>query len=145
GPPAPFESDMRASIDALNAGDAVHAVALAKEASDIDQASAASRIMLARAYVKSRQPQLALAAISQACDRGFNDVDLLRRDADFAPLASQPVMAKILDRLDAFYGLPGLRKGDSALLTSALPARSAGSVVRIQSGGNDVTLGTVMS
>ena len=145
GPPAEFTSDLREGQAALQAGDPTAAAQLAKGAMDIDQASAAARMLLAHANARAGQPQLALSAISQACDRGYNDADALRKDPDFAPLAKQPVMARILDRLDAFNGVPGERKTDVALFAPGAPANLGRGVARIQSAGSDVTLGTVMS
>ncbi len=145
GPPAAFLSDLREGQAALVAGDAPAAARLAKEAIDLDQTSSAARLLLAHANARSGQPQLALSAISQACDRGFNDADALRKDPDFAPLVKQPAMARILDRLDAFNGIPGDRKTDIALFTPGAPANMGRGVARVQSGGVDVALGTVMS
>ena len=145
GPSSAFFSDIRQGQTALQSGDVEAALRLAKEAGDIDPSSAMARILLARADARSGQPQLALAAINQACERGFNDADTLRKDPDFAPLANQPVFAKLLDRLDAFNGIPGERKGDQSVLTAGALTNLNQGVVHVQSSGTDVALGTVMS
>ena len=145
GPPTAFAGDLRDGEAALESGDTAAAARLAKEAVDLDQASAAARLLLAHADIRTGQPQLALAAISQACDRGFNDPDALRRDSDFARLLKEPVMAKLLERLDAFNGVPGERKSDTTQFTPGAPRNLGRGVVRVQSSGADVTLGTIMS
>ena len=145
GPPAPFASDLQQSQAALEAGDLPAAARLAKEAADIYPSSAVARLLLARAQARGGEPQLALSAISQAVDRGFNDAEMLRADRDFAPLARQPVMARLLERIDAFNGIPGERKGDVGLFALGAPANLRDGVVRIQGAGADAALGTVMS
>ncbi len=145
GPPAAFLSDLREGQAALQSGDTAAAARLGREAMDLDQNSAAARLLIAHANARSGQAQLALSAISQACDRGYNDADALRKDPDFAPLANQPAMARILERLDAFNGVPGERKTDISLFAQGAPANLGRGVACIQSAGSDVSLGTVMT
>jgi serine protease Do len=145
GPPAAFLTSFRQGEAALESGDASTAARLAKVAADADPTSAMARILLAHADAHIGQPQLALAALSQACDRGYNDVAALRKDADFAPLANQPAMERLLEKLDAYSGVPGQRKSDTSLLAPGAPQSLSREVVRIESAGSSVALGTIMS
>ncbi len=145
GPPSAFDSDLHDGRAALQSGDFASAARLAKEAGEVDPTSATSRLLLARADVRGGQPQLALSAITQACDRGYNDSEAIRKDPDFAPLATQPALARLLDRLDAFNGIPGERKSDTTLFAPGAPANIGQGVVRIQAAGSDVALGTIVS
>lgn len=145
GPPEAFANDLREGRSALQAGDGATAVRFAREAGEVDPSSAYSRLLLAHAEVKTGQPQLALSAISQACDRGFNDAEAIRKDPDFGPLTTEPALARILDRLDTLNGIPGDRKSDVSMFAAGAPGDLTQGVVRVRAGGADVTLGTVMS
>ncbi|HLJ54429.1 MAG TPA: trypsin-like peptidase domain-containing protein, partial [Chthonomonadaceae bacterium] len=145
GPPAALLTDLRDAQAALQSGDASAATRIARDAIEADQTSAAARMVLAHSEARSGHAQLALAAISQACDRGFNDPEAIRMDSDFAALRKEPALERILERLDAYNGIPGDRKTDTAMFLTGAPRDLRGAAVRILSGGSDVALGTVMS
>jgi serine protease Do len=147
GPPSLFAFALSAGQEALTTGDAASALRSAREAVQADASSAAARLLLAQALARNGRRDAAVTALQEAIERGYNDAEAIRNDRDLAALTHSKTLARLLERLDVFNSVPGVRKGDQAFLTAAsdLTPRPYRSVVRVRADGKDVALGTVMS
>lgn len=145
GPQYGFTRRINSAQAALNAGDGETALNYARQAEETDPDSAAARILEARAAAKIGQTDVAFVALSAAIDRGYNDLESLRKDADLGSYTRLPKFAPLLARLEAINGLPGENKGDRLLLSADLAPKPSGGIVRVQSNGSTIALGAVMS
>lgn len=142
-----FTAALREGEQALLARNTALAVTRVKEAASLDPCSAQARLVLARALARGGEKEPAIAALREACDLGFSDPVAIRQDADLAPLARDARVDTVLKRLDALEGIAGQRKND--ILRAGIPTPrtpdAARGTVRIQAGGKDVALATIMS
>jgi serine protease Do len=148
GPPPSFSESMRAARAALSNTDWAAAARFAKRAAEVDPESAAARVLLARAHSRGGEHALAVSALREACDRGYNDVAALKDDPDFVALGRQPAMARLITDQETFNGVPGQNRTDRTFLStiSTQVARNhTVGVVRLTSEGREVALGTIMS
>ncbi len=144
---SPFSSAMRNAEASLRDSDKATAIQAALRAAELDSTSAMARVLLGEAYARNGQTGPAVAAVREACSRGFIDAAFLRQDYDFERLQSNADFQSLLIHLEALNGVPGERKGDRALLaTVARTEPNLGhGVVRVEGANGDVALGAVVS
>lgn len=142
-----YATALRGAEDALDAGEVQAALRSAQQSADLDPTSADARLLLARAYARAGDRTRAAAALVEACDRGYSDVDAIRRDSRLSSVLADPAVQKTLDRVESLSSVPGAGTRDEAVLSAVgrIEGNLNQGVVRVRAGDSDIALGTVMS
>lgn len=147
GPSSTFKAAFSAGQESFQAGDLKGAIRSARRATETDPSSALAQLLLARSLARNGEQGPAATALRESLKDGFNDVTELRDDKDLNRLLDEPALARQLNRLDIINAIPGERKSDQYFRTATrrVAMGTDHGIVRIQSGGNDVALGTILS
>ncbi|MBI3910029.1 MAG: trypsin-like peptidase domain-containing protein [Armatimonadetes bacterium] len=147
GPPAAVQERFTRGKEALEQGRAAEAVEHLRAVLNVDANDAMAWLLLGRAYARLGRTEGALTSLERAASLGFNDSPSLRTDGDLAGLARQPRFRLLLEQMDRWAGIPGVRRSAAEMRKAAasLPEVPLTGAVRLFSGSQEVAWGLVVS